>query len=406
MDEQNIQSSSRKEEENQNRIVTETKALFTAIHEKIFAQGSAITEVVASKVGEILPSDQGVDSLPIQPSNTKKEESEVITETKALFATIQEKVVAQGTVISEVVGSKVDEVLPLSQGVAVAASAASHVGNILTWGELPSHMQAIFTRVGTHGGYRNLAEAQLAFQTDIPDSVKSLGLDGLLEWLSNKDYSHKISHANGGSNHPDNLIFEDSSINRARGAENMTIWEETQAHIDNFTDIFFTQEFGEQLTKSGVEGAKIGAVYAFIMKTVSQGLAYQRGEITIDEFTYEVLKAIIVGSLSGAALGIAIMVVCTIFPPLGAVLSFCVPILTGGAYVGLASQIAAEISHHIQLTSQIELKEKPTNKDSEYAIVESLDQTLKQAVLTKLEEDQQERYELQSKGSAELKASF
>ena len=296
------------------------------------------------------------------PSATE-DEKEIITDIKNLFTDIQGKIVDQGSAMTEVVASKFREMPTVSQGLGVTASAASKIGGILTWGDLPSHVQKIFTRVGTHGSYRNVAEAQLAFQTDIPDSVKSLGLDGLLEWLSKKDYSHKISHANGGSNHPDNLIFEDSSVNRARGSKDMTAFEETKAHVKNFTDTFFTEAFGEQLIKSGVEGAKIGAVYAFIMTVVSQGLAWQRGEISIDQFIYKVLNAIATGGLSGASLGIAIMVVCTIFPPLGAALSFCSPVLTGAAYVSLATQIATEIKHHLQLTGQLDLIGKPTQKD-------------------------------------------
>ena len=58
-------------------------------------------------------------------------------------------------------------------------------------------------------------------------------------FLSIKDVSHKIARSKGGSpNSFDNWIFEDSSVNRARGNSPMGLSEEVYADMDNKLDAY------------------------------------------------------------------------------------------------------------------------------------------------------------------------
>ena len=54
--------------------------------------------------------------------------------------------------------------------------------------------------------------------------------------ISDKDWSHDVSRANGGSDSADNGRFEDSSTNRARGSRNSTQAEQQAADAQNEFD--------------------------------------------------------------------------------------------------------------------------------------------------------------------------
>ena len=51
--------------------------------------------------------------------------------------------------------------------------------------------------------------------------------------VSDKDWSHIESKANGGSNEADNGFFEDRGVNRSRGADNETPEEEYEAEYED-----------------------------------------------------------------------------------------------------------------------------------------------------------------------------
>ena len=56
------------------------------------------------------------------------------------------------------------------------------------------------------------------------------------KYMQEKDISHKVPLSEGGDPAGDNWILEDSSVNRARGAETMTAEEEAAAHADGEAD--------------------------------------------------------------------------------------------------------------------------------------------------------------------------
>jgi len=193
---------------------------------------------------------------------------------------------------------------------------------------------------GTHGLYRPVSEAQSAFREDVPLQVKALGVDGIEAWLSSRDYSHVVSRANGGSNYPSNLIFENRGWNRARGSADMGNLELIRARADNLSDIFKNPAFRAQLLKAGVRGSQIGALQAALWSACREGLSYQRGERDLKSSTWRVAQHLAWSGLSGAALGIAIAVLTVLFPPFGSALWAISPALRIASYMGIAVQIA------------------------------------------------------------------
>lgn len=55
--------------------------------------------------------------------------------------------------------------------------------------------------------------------------------------LPDRDWSHDVSQANGGSDSADNGRFEDASVNRSRGAENSTLTEQELADAASEADV-------------------------------------------------------------------------------------------------------------------------------------------------------------------------
>ncbi len=55
--------------------------------------------------------------------------------------------------------------------------------------------------------------------------------------VSDKDWSHDVSKHNGGSDSADNGRFEDASVNRSRGAENSTQFEQDTADSESAEDV-------------------------------------------------------------------------------------------------------------------------------------------------------------------------
>lgn len=81
---------------------------------------------------------------------------------------------------------------------------------------------------GGHNIQRSQAEARRIWST-IPPQIRAQGHRHLSAFHANKDWSHIISHRNGGSDSADNGIFEYRRLNRRRGGRNMTATERVMA---------------------------------------------------------------------------------------------------------------------------------------------------------------------------------
>ena len=73
---------------------------------------------------------------------------------------------------------------------------------------------------GTRGASRGLPEAQKVWEA-IPESIRAAGPESTAKYLEGKDWSHIHPHSEGGSQLASNGLFEDASLNRARGSDHM-----------------------------------------------------------------------------------------------------------------------------------------------------------------------------------------
>jgi len=205
------------------------------------------------------------------------------------------------------------------------------------------------------GGIRNgpgRADAEVDMLIDkIPPSQRA-GRDGeaaaqqVKEYLRDKDASHIDPHANGGSSHPDNIKWEEKSINRARQDQPMT--KQEQVRLDR-------QAFTENITgslKAGVaaipRGAAIGAITTLPFSALRNGLRVVRGELTTQDAALDVGKDTLIGSGVGAASAFTVTAVATACPPIALALSAISPALLVAGGAGMVYEFYKILDDHKQ----------------------------------------------------------
>jgi hypothetical protein len=205
------------------------------------------------------------------------------------------------------------------------------------------------------GGIRNGAgrtEAQMQQMLDkVPPSQKA-GVDGqaaaykVKEYLSDKDASHIKSHNNGGSSNPDNIKWENKSINRARGDRNMTRQEQRNlnatAQLENLTGAI---KAGFQ---AAPKGAAIGAITTAPFSMLRNGLRVVRGEISAQEAAMETVKETGIGAGVGAVTALTVTTVATACPPIAIALAAISPALWVAGGVGLTYEFFKILDDHKQ----------------------------------------------------------
>ncbi|MEO0015513.1 MAG: hypothetical protein RLZZ535_3902 [Cyanobacteriota bacterium] len=206
-----------------------------------------------------------------------------------------------------------------------------------------------FSRGGIRqGASRTTAEMQQMLDK-VPPSQRA-GVDKqsaaykVKDYLSNKDASHITSHNRGGSSQPDNIKWENKSINRARGDRNMTRAEQRSLNA--------TAQF-ENLTgaiKAGLgaapKGAAIGAITTAPFSMLRNGLRVVRGEISTQDASKETVKETVIGTGVGAATAFTVTTIATACPPIAIALAAISPALwvVGGA--GLTYEFFKILSDH------------------------------------------------------------
>jgi len=217
-----------------------------------------------------------------------------------------------------------------------AANAKVHHARLEDIGQFTSEKVNHFRRGGIReGAGRTTAEMQQLLDK-IPPSQRS-GSNGktaaskVKEYLSDKDASHIEPHSKGGSNHPDNIKWENRSPNRARGDRPMTQKEQSlldvQAQFDNLTGAL----------KAGVEaaprGAVIGVATTIPFALLRNALRVVRGEISAQEAAKEAAKETAIGGGVGAVSAFTVTTIAAACPPIAIGLAAISPALLviGGA---------------------------------------------------------------------------
>jgi hypothetical protein len=166
------------------------------------------------------------------------------------------------------------------------------------------------------------------------------------QYLVDKDASHIQSHNQGGSSNPDNILWENKSINRARGDKHMTPQEQTSIHVKaQFDNLAGALKSGLQ---AAPRGAAIGAVTAVPFALLKNGLRVVRGEISAAEAAKETAKETAVGAGVGAVTALTVTTVAAACPPVAIALTAISPALLAVGGAGMIHQFFQILGNHKQ----------------------------------------------------------
>ena len=181
---------------------------------------------------------------------------------------------------------------------------------------------------GTRGESRGLVEAQRAWET-IPEQIRAAGPEATAKYLEGKDWSHIQAYSEGGSHSASNGLFEDASLNRARGSERMTPGELEAAERVLQQNAFHATLL--ETARCAMEGALTAAAIAGVMAVLEYGLQYQRGEIEEDELYRAIGKTVLAAGISGAAISGLVVAMAMVFPAtIPVVATLAVPLMIIG----------------------------------------------------------------------------
>ena len=176
-------------------------------------------------------------------------------------------------------------------------------------------------------GSRSAVEANGFFQESIPYPVRNLGEDAIRKFAEDKDASHKISVQNAPelAKSNDNIVWENSSINRARGSEDMTGMEVFKAHATNAFDA------SSIVFRESLETGLMTGLYASLLEapvaTIENYYHYKRGRKTGEEAVKEAVLAIGKRAATGFAIGFTVTAAVAIVPGANVVLVTVGPVL-------------------------------------------------------------------------------
>ena len=166
----------------------------------------------------------------------------------------------------------------------------------------------------------------------MPAAIRARGPEAVAEFVAGKDWSHITTRRASGSDLAANRLWEDSALNRARGAVAITAAEMHAAHAATGSEAL---RAALAHTAGNAVGALAGAAMSAVLGVLEEGL---RGEITADQMIYAVGRRMVGTAAAGAAgAGLATLAVST-FPALAPVLAWvAVPLAAPAAKVGLGA---------------------------------------------------------------------
>ena len=146
---------------------------------------------------------------------------------------------------------------------------------------------------GERGGARTLYEAQEFYRESIPYPVRNLREGAVKDYLAGKEASHidSVKNAPQLARDSDNLVWEDSRINRARGAEDMTGMDKMHAHGTNAFDAS-SIVFRDSL-RAGVMAGFYASLLEAPVATIENYYHYKRSRKTGEEAVKDAAEAIV-----------------------------------------------------------------------------------------------------------------
>ena len=223
----------------------------------------------------------------------------------------------------------------IAAGFTVANETLTEFARNLDWNTInPSQ----YLYVGTRGISRGMEEARIVWES-IPEQLRALGPEELARHLDGFDWSHVVPHIRGGGSEAANGLFERASVNRSRGAEQMT-GAEIAAAVNVLSDVAFDAALNK-VASSAFSGAMAGIAVSCVVSCLEHGLEYQRGKITKKEMYQRIAGNMTRSAGCGGAVSGVMAVVALAFP---ALIPLAAPLMMPLAVLGFCA-VGGKVVH-------------------------------------------------------------
>jgi len=171
----------------------------------------------------------------------------------------------------------------------------------------PALLAVIKERLAAHGADLQGQLPELLLRSNSPE-------EAIRSWLSDKDLSHWIPQAHGGSA-MQGWQFETVSWNRSRGAEPMSVVDIGRAHIDGGMDAFAAPGVVADIAGHCLEAAVFAALIAMAWELLRNPESWRQARpVERQQRLLYALKSAGVAAISGASLSIVVSVALALLP--------------------------------------------------------------------------------------------
>jgi hypothetical protein len=171
----------------------------------------------------------------------------------------------------------------------------------------PQLIATLQERLAAHGAELQGQLPELLLRSNSPE-------EAIRSWLSDKDLSHWVPQAQGGSA-AQGWQFETASWNRSRGAEPMTPLEVGRAHIDGGFDAIQAPGVAADLAGHCLEAAVIAAVITLGWELTRNRSAWLEATPSARrDRLIKTLRSVGLASISGASLSLAVSLAIALIP--------------------------------------------------------------------------------------------
>lgn len=171
----------------------------------------------------------------------------------------------------------------------------------------PQLIATLQERLAAHGAELQGQLPELLLRSNSPE-------EAIRSWLSDKDLSHWVPQAQGGSA-AQGWQFETASWNRSRGAEPMTPLEVGRAHVDGGFDAIQAPGVAADLAGHCLEAAVIAAVITLGWELTRNRSAWLEATASARrDRLIKTLRSVGLASISGASLSLAVSLAIALIP--------------------------------------------------------------------------------------------
>lgn len=171
----------------------------------------------------------------------------------------------------------------------------------------PATLTMLQERLARHGAELSGQLPELLLR--VPDPQ-----DAVNSWLADKDLSHWIPQAEGGSA-AQGWQFETASWNRARGAEPMDAWEVSRAHLDGGFDALVAEGMPHAIGIECLEAALLAAGLHLTLWLLAHRMEWNRADAADrQKLLKKGLAATGLAALGGAAASLTLSVAAALLP--------------------------------------------------------------------------------------------